>query len=98
VTVPQLILQAGEPEDLAGRGPWLAEDDRAHGLQKRVHVLQRPGACDVNEDEPAQVQDKPFGLRPCDFQQASIRPGAMVMSSSPVAVTVTITPSQLTSI
>jgi hypothetical protein len=50
VTVPQLILQAGEPEDLAGRGPWLAEDDRAHGLQKRVHVLQRLGACDVNSE------------------------------------------------
>jgi hypothetical protein len=39
-------------------------------LQERVHLIQRPRARHIDEDEPVQVQDKPLRVLCSDRQQA----------------------------
>ena len=59
---PLILHLAGQPEDLASRGPWLAHEDRALGLQQRMHVINRSRGLSTSSDRRARRIPQRLGV------------------------------------
>ena len=63
-------------------------------MQEVVRLIERPRACDVDKDQAAQVQGKPFRVLGSDREQARFQAGGRGDVQFALMVMVAITPSQ----